>query len=42
MNLNVFNDAGALAAYVTAQSIAQSKIVAIKQRAGKWYLFWYT
>ena len=41
LHLQTFNDAGALADYVTAQGILQTKIVIILQRTGKWYLFWY-
>ena len=42
MNLNIFDDAGALKDFVVAQAILQPKIVTIIQRSGKWYLFWYT
>jgi hypothetical protein len=42
MNLQIFNDPGALVAYVNANGIIQTKIVRIEQRSGKWYLFWYT
>lgn len=42
MNLLTFNSASDLVAYVNTAAIVQSKIVRIEQRAGKWYLFWYT
>jgi hypothetical protein len=41
LHLQIFNSAGALADYVTAEGILQTKIVIILQRTGKWHLFWY-
>jgi hypothetical protein len=42
MNLQTFNSASDLVAYVNTMGLVQSQIVKIEQRDGKWYLFWYT
>ena len=40
LQLGIFNGPGALVDFVNANEIAQDSIVKIKERNGKWYLFY--